>query len=124
MREAHWTAAGQGGEGAETLGGWSRSRRAIVRRRRVNGDLAVVDQGDPAQLRLAFAAWTDDGIVDEDAVLITSRQEDILTPAQGYRDRAAAEKPVDELKNPWGWGGFPPRPPALPLDGPAHRLDG
>ena len=50
MREAPWCAAGQGWEGAETtlrLVGWSRSRRAIVLRRRVKNDLVVVDQGDP-----------------------------------------------------------------------------
>jgi hypothetical protein len=112
LREAHWTAAGQGWEGAETplrLAGWSRSRRAIVLRRRVKGDLAVVDQGDPAQLRLAFAELTDDVIVYEYAVLITSLQEEILTLAQWYRDRADAENPFDELKNHWGWGGFTTR---------------
>lgn len=52
MRDAHWTAAGQGGQGAETrlrLTGWHRARRAIVLRRRVKADLAAVDAGHPGQ---------------------------------------------------------------------------
>jgi hypothetical protein len=112
MREALWTAAGQGWEGAETslrLTGWSRSRRAIVLRRRVKGDLAVVDHGDPNQLRLGLAEFTNEVIVYEYAVLITSLPQEILTLAQWYRDRADAENPFDELKNHWGWGGFTTR---------------
>ncbi len=112
MREALWTAAGQDWEGAETslrLTGWSRSRRAIVLRRRVKGDLAVVDQADSGQLSLGLAEITNEVIVYEYAVLITSLPQEILTLAQGYRDRADAENPFDELKNHWGWGGFTTR---------------
>ena len=112
MREALWTAAGQGWEGAETslrLTGWSRSRRAIVLRRRIKGDLAVVDHGDANQLRLGLAEFTNEVIVYEYAVLITSLPQEILTLAQWYRDRADAENPFDELKNHWGWGGFTTR---------------
>ena len=46
MRGAEWSDAGQGWQGAETplrLSGWSRARRAVVLRRRVQKDLAVVD---------------------------------------------------------------------------------
>jgi hypothetical protein len=112
MRDAHWTEAGQGWQGAETrlrLTGWNRARRAIVLRRRVKADLAAVDAGHPGQLRLSFADLTDDLIVYEYAVLITSLNEEILTLAQWYRDRADAENPFDELKNHWGWGGFTTR---------------
>jgi hypothetical protein len=112
MRDAEWCEAGQGWQGAETalrLSGWSRARRAIVLRRRVNADLAVVDQGDPDQLRLSFAELTDQTIVDEYAVLVTSLTHEILSVAQRYRDRADAENPFDELKNHWGWGGFTTR---------------
>jgi hypothetical protein len=100
MREAPWCDAGQGWEGAETtlrLVGWSRSRRAIVLRRRVKNDLVVVDQGDPHQLRLGFAEPNAEVIVYEYAVLITSLPQEILTLAQWYRDRADAENPFDEL---------------------------
>lgn len=112
MRAAPGTAASQDWEGAETplrLAGGRRSLSAIVLRRRVTGALAVVDPGDPAPLRRAFAALTDDVMVYEDAVLITSLPEAILTRAPGYRDRAEAANPVDELKNHGGWGGFTTR---------------
>ena len=112
MRDAHGTEADQGWQGAETrlrLTGWNRARRAIVLRRRVKADLAAVDAGHPGQLRLSFADLTDDLIVYEYAVLITSLNAEILTLAQWYRDRADAENPFDELKNHWGWGGFTTR---------------
>ena len=100
-RKALWTAAGQDWEGAETslrLTGWGRSRRAIVLRHRVKGDLAVVDHGYPNQLHLGWAEFDQEVIVNAYAVLITSFPQEILTLAQGYRDRADAENPFDELK--------------------------
>jgi hypothetical protein len=109
MRDADWCDAGQGWQGAETrlrLSGWSRARRAIVLRRRVKADLAVVDQSDPEQLRLSFAEVTDEVTVYEYAVLVTSLDDDVLAIAQHYRDRADCENNFDELKNHWGWGGF------------------
>ena len=112
IRDAEWCDAGQGWQGAETmlrLSGWSRARRAIVLRRRVKADLAVVDHGDPEQLRLSFAELTDQTLVDEYAVLVTSLTHEVLTVAQLDRDRADAENPFDELKNHWGWGGFTTR---------------
>jgi hypothetical protein len=112
MREAAWCDAGQGWHGAETtlrLSGWSRARRAVVLRRRLKADLAVVDQSDPEQLRLSFAELADRTIVYAYAVLVTSLPHEILSVAQLYRDRADAENPFDELKNHWGWGGFTTR---------------
>jgi hypothetical protein len=85
MRGTHWCDAGQGWQGAETslrLSGWSRSRRAVVLRRRVQGDLAAVDAGNPEQLPLGFAELTDEGVVYEYAVLVTSLGNEILTIAQ------------------------------------------
>jgi hypothetical protein len=38
--------------------------------------------------------------------LVTSLDDEILTLAQHYRDRADCENSFDELKNHWGWGGF------------------
>ena len=49
---------------------------------------------------------TDEAIVYEYAVLVTSLHNEILTVAQLYRGRADCENPFDELKNHWGWGGF------------------
>ncbi len=94
------------------LAGWSRARRTIVLRRQIKADLAVVDESNPEQLRLSIAELTDDTVVYEYAVLVTSLPGEILTIAQLYRDRADAdadadaENPFDELKNHWGWGGF------------------
>ena len=42
-------------------------------------------------------------------MLVTSLEEEVLTLAQLYRDRADSENPFDELKNQWGWGGFTTR---------------
>jgi hypothetical protein len=109
MRGTDWCDAGQGWQGAETvlrLSGWSRSRRAVVLRRRIQADLATVDAGNPEQLPLSFAELTDEVVVYEYAVLVTSLGNEILTIAQLYRDRGDAENPFDELKNHWGWGGF------------------
>jgi hypothetical protein len=45
----------------------------------------------------------------EYGVLVTSLEEEVLTLAQLYRDRADSENPFDELKNQWGWAGFTTR---------------
>ncbi|MDP2792620.1 MAG: transposase, partial [Sulfurisoma sp.] len=42
----------------------------------------------------------------EYAVLVTNTDHEVLSLGQLYRDRADAENVFDELKNPWGWGGF------------------
>ena len=42
----------------------------------------------------------------EYAVLVTTLEDEILTVAQYYRDRADVENVFDELKNRWGWGGY------------------
>jgi hypothetical protein len=109
MRDAQWTEAGQGWQGAESrlrLSGWSRERRVVVLRRLLDKQLAVVDPSDPAQLRLSFAELSDKVQVYEYAVLVTSLADEILALAQHYRDRADCENSFDELKNHWGWGGF------------------
>jgi hypothetical protein len=100
---------GRPSEAPLRLSGWSRARRGVVLRRRINKDLAIVDRSDPEQLRLSFAELTDEAVVYEYAVLVTSLREEILTVAQLYRDRADCENPFDELKNHWGWGGFTTR---------------
>ena len=38
--------------------------------------------------------------------LLTSTDDEIHAAAKLYRDRADAENNFDELRNPWGWGGF------------------
>jgi len=100
-----WVDAGHGFRGAESriqLTGWTKSRRIIVLKRRIHGEVLITDD----QLNLAFIE-TEDGIRKyEYQVLVTSLQDEILTIAQHYRDRGDSENCFDELKNHWGWGGF------------------
>jgi hypothetical protein len=39
-------------------------------------------------------------------VLVTALALDVVSVAQLYRERAEAENGFDEIKTPWGWGGF------------------
>lgn len=104
-----WEDAGAGWEGVEDnliLAGWSRSRRVVVLRRKLTGQIVLTEKEDP-QDQLAFIEL--EGIPTaryEYAVLVTSTHHPILTIAQLYRDRADCENNFDELKNQWGWGGF------------------
>jgi hypothetical protein len=109
MLERDWTDAGQGWQGKETslrLMGWSRQRRVILLRRKLDRPLAVVDRTHPALPQLSFAEVAGKREVWEYAALVTSLHSEILTLGQLYRDRADCENGFDELKNQWGWGGF------------------
>jgi hypothetical protein len=91
MRQADWADAGQGWQGKETslrLYGWSRHRRIILLRRKLQRDLALSEQANPAQLRLGFVEVGPDKAVWEYAALVTSLNDEILTMGQLYRDRA------------------------------------
>lgn len=104
-----WTNAGQGWQAAESklrLTGWSRARRIVVLRRQVKKNLAVVSGNPEGPKQLSFAELSDDITVYEYSVLVTSLEQEALSVAQLYRDRADAENNFDELKNHWGWGGF------------------
>jgi hypothetical protein len=104
-----WTDAGQGWQGIETtlkLSGWTRARRVVLLRRRIDGGRPTRADEDAAQLRLSFAAIEQSGETYEHAALVTTLDEPILGLGQLYRDRADCENAFDELKNQWGWGGF------------------
>lgn len=109
FQKGGWHNAGQGWQGKpETLRlmGWSRSRRVIVLRRRLKGSFVASAPDGQDQLRLSFAEIGEDTALWEYAVLVTSLDEEVLSIAQLYRDRADCENAFDELKNQWGWGGF------------------
>lgn len=110
MLNQEWASAGQIWEGQESviqLQGWDKSRRVIVLRKRVNQDLlAVTEDTETKQLKLNFAELDNKTAIYEYAVLVTSLQDEVVTIAQHYRDRADSENVFDELKNQWGWGGF------------------
>jgi hypothetical protein len=81
--------AARGRHGAETTlrpSGRSRARRAVVLRRSVKADLAVVEQGVPEPLRLSFAVLTDRTILYEDAVPATALPRELPSVAQLDRD--------------------------------------
>ena len=72
----------------------------IVLRRPLTGEIAVSDEaGEDRQQQFAFVeadSKAGKGITDYE----------VLSLGQLYRDLADAENAFDELKNPWGWGGF------------------
>ena len=110
-----WTEAGQGWEGIEEqlrLMGWTKARRVIVLRRRLKGELALVEPaqtGLDCQQQIAFVESDVEIIKYEYAVLVTSLDYEILSVAQLYRDRGDAENNYDEQTNQWGWGGYTTR---------------
>lgn len=109
MLQSDWADAGQGWQGKETmlrLVGWSRQRRVVLLRRKLNRDLAMLDRTDLRQKLLGFTEIGPDRSVWEYAALVTSLEDEILTLGQLYRDRASCENVFDEMKNQWGWGGF------------------
>lgn len=110
--EGGWADAGQGFRAREAvlrLTGWSRSRRVVVLRRRLQRQAALAQETAEGQRRLSFAEIAPGGELHEYAVLVTSLADEPVTLAQLYRDRADAENVFDELKNQWGWGGFTTR---------------
>jgi hypothetical protein len=112
MGEQDWHNAGgrwQGKDGQLRLQGWSRHRRIVILRRRLERSLALAERDEAGQSRLSFAEIDDGGEVWEYAVLVTSLDSEILSIGQLYRDRADCENVFDELKNQWGWGGFTTR---------------
>ena len=101
-----WQNAGQGWEGREgelRLSGWSKSRRVIVMRRPLKGEIALADD---QQMIIGFAETERPVKKYEYAVLVTDLSHEAVAIAQLYRDRADAENAFDELKNQWGWGGY------------------
>lgn len=108
-----WEDAGQGWSGRESrlrLGGWSRSRRVILLRRRLPDDaVGLVRKTTDGQGELFWAEPGGGAAVWEFAVLVTSLDLEVRSLAQLYRDRADSENLFDELKNQWGWAGFTTR---------------
>jgi hypothetical protein len=101
-----WVDAGQGWQGKDgqlILDGWRRTRRVIVLRRCLKGEMAL---SDSTQQTLAFIESDKPIKGYEYAVLVTDLPHEVVSIAQLYRDRADSENTFDELKNQWGWSGF------------------
>jgi hypothetical protein len=107
-----WVDAGQGWEGKDgelKLMGWAKSRRVVVLRRPLKGEMALVceDDGQPLLGFIEADKKAGKKITGyEYAVMVTNTAYEIISLSQLYRDRADAENAFDELKNQWGWGGF------------------
>lgn len=108
-----WQDVGQGCAAVDadlTLSGGSCARRVVVVRRRVKGSL-VAKTAAPLlgqQQVLHFADHAEALKLWEYAVLVTNTDYALEAIGQLYRDRADCENGFDELKNPWGWGGYTP----------------
>ncbi len=97
-----WSGTGQGWQGRhETLRleGWSRQRQVVILRRRMKEGMAIAGRDGAGQLALGFVEIGPGAETYEYGVLVTSLEEEVLTLAQFYRDRADSENPFDELKN-------------------------
>ena len=121
MATGRWEPAGRGWEGQAIelrLHGWSRQRRVVLLRRKLDRPLAITEQDEDGQQRLSFATVDPRKKVWEFGALVTSLDAEILTLGQLYRDRADGENDFDELKNQWGVGRIHnPGSEALPVDG-------
>jgi len=112
FRQSGWRDAGQGWEGMDgelALAGWDTKRRVVVIRRPRKGEVVMSgeDSGQQVQAFIEADKKAGKGITGyEYAVLVTHTNDEILSLGQLYRDRAEAGNAFDELKNPWGWGGF------------------
>ena len=105
ITKGEWVDAGQGFSGCEStlcLAGWSRSRRVVVLKHPIKGEVI----SNSKQMELSLIETENDIRKYDYQVLVTSLDYEILTIAQHYRDRADCENCFDELKNQWGWGGF------------------
>jgi hypothetical protein len=110
--DAGWRDAGQGFEGKDGrlhLTGWQASRRVVVLRRPLRGEMLIAQEDNGRQLLGFIQADSKTGkrmTGCEYAVLVTNLDHEILSLGQLYRDRADAENAFDELKNQWGFRGF------------------
>lgn len=121
-RHRSWCDVGQGWEACEdnlTLTGWTRSRRVIVMRHAVRGELVAelprAKRGSIKSIKnTPLTEQTNLCFIDENApeklweyaVLVTNTNLPVVQMGQLYRDRADCENGFDELKNQWGWGGY------------------
>jgi len=109
MEDQGWQPVVSGWEGKcgkLQLKGWSHKRNIVILRRPKACRKSDVG-GKRGQLQLPFREIsTQQDAMFEYAVLVTSLEEEALTVAACYCDRADCENNFDELKNQWGWGGF------------------
>lgn len=110
MIDGEWENAGQGWHGAAgeiQLSTWKSARKSVVLRRKLSKDVGIIEKNTLSGQRVfQFADMGEKFDTYEYAVLVTNLDEEILTLAYHYRDRADCENNFDELKNQWGWSGY------------------
>jgi hypothetical protein len=119
FRREDWTRATEASQGWQAiedelrLSGWSKARRVVVLRRCIKNDIALTgkkrghnDNNEQLVLALPHDEVQDSAQVWEYTVLATNASYGIAAIGPLYRDRCDCENGFDELKNPWGWGGF------------------
>lgn len=107
--QSGWKPAVNGWEGAEgrlQLTGWTAKRRVVVLRRKVARKTGQTEQPTALALGWLLPVLCEPAAGYEYQVLVTNLNEELLSIADLYRQRADAENVYDELKNQWGWGGF------------------
>ncbi len=98
--QMEWAGTGHGWQAKESqlrLTGWSRQRRVVILRRRVKGDLAISSNSGQGQQMLSFVEISACTGVYEYSVAVTTLDEEVVSFAQLYRDRADSENIFDEL---------------------------
>lgn len=108
MTYDNWEYAGQGWGGQKSsikLSSWNCERKVIVLRRLCKNKDMAIKQESSDQLSFDFIDSSKTKLY-EYAVLVASLEDEVLTIAQHYRDRADSENAFDELKNQWSWNGF------------------
>ena len=117
-----WIDVGAGWEAKESvimLGGWNRTHRCMLLRRRSKDvkRIAMATQprrrGRPKKNALTLVQTEFDFVEDkvgrcwDCCALVTNDEKlDVASLAQIYRDRGDCENNFDEYKNQYGWGGF------------------
>lgn len=108
-----WKKIHKGWEGKEDhlqLQGWEAPRRVIIFRRQLKPSTIVgIEKAQQDYQQLSFIDEPEDIKLFEYSVLVTDREDELVTVFQLYRDRADCENNFDELKNQWGWSGFTTR---------------
>jgi hypothetical protein len=103
-----WVDCGQGFEGIEgelRLSGWSRQRRVIVARRRIQTEVSEAEK-TALPLLTRCGELPMELVTYQYIVLVTTMPYKAPALVGLYRERGDAENPFDELKNQWGWAGF------------------
>ncbi len=110
MQKHDWIDAGKGWQGINSevqLSTWGQARKVVILRRLLPKDnIGIIKKTKSNQLEFNFAEISADIRAYEYQVLVTNLDDEILTIAQHYRDRADCENNFDELKNQWGWCGY------------------